>query len=362
MKVCICFNHFQDSDGVARAAVSIANLLSMNGFDVTIIPIFAYKQTEISELSTDVRVKPVLRFYFRGLARILDLLPGRWIYRLIVRDRYDIEVGFQHGISIKAISHSRNRSARHLGWVHGYDEKLEQKQSYQKLDVMICVSKANAIRLKHELQSDLQIDYCYNPINDKIVREKGKEKVELLTDGHPLFVSVGRHSPEKGYSRLLDCVARLHHDGYKFQLWLVGDGPEHEKLKMKSQELSLDHIVTFVGGTSNPHAYTSKADVFICSSFREGYSTACTEAIMLNVPVISTEVSGADEIIEDAECGMVVGLDDESLYQGMKTILDKPDLLQTWKEKLEITKNRFSYESRSEKILDVFSIDETNNE
>ena len=97
----------------------------------------------------------------------------------------------------------------------------------------------------------------------------------------PLFVSVGRHSPEKGYIRLINIIAKLRDEGYKMQLWLIGDGPQHEELVEHCNRLKLNDIVLFTGSTQNPHKYTVKGDVFVCSSYREGYSTACTEAIML---------------------------------------------------------------------------------
>ena len=57
----------------------------------------------------------------------------------------------------------------------------------------------------------------------------------------------------------------------------------------------------------------SRADLLVCASFAEGYSTVCVEANMLGIPVLSTCVDGAKEIVDDAGAGMVVGMDDDSL-------------------------------------------------
>ena len=74
---------------------------------------------------------------------------------------------------------------------------------------------------------------------------------------------------------------------------------------------------------------------------------------MLDVPVISTDVGGSREIIEDSEAGIHCALDDEALYNAMKTVLDNPQMIGTWKEKIKTTSKRFSQEERSKKLFDL---------
>ena len=120
--------------------------------------------------------------------------------------------------------------------------------------------------------------------------------------------------------------------------------------------MQLDENVHFFGRQDNPYAYMARADVFVCSSFSEGYSTACTEAIILGIPVLTTNVSGGKEIIDEAEAGLLVGMENEDLYSGMKKILNQPEILKTWKRTLAKTKERFSYASRLQKLYNIFGI------
>lgn len=356
MKICIILNHLGLSDGVARSAISIANILYEQGNKVTLIPIYSYDKKAKNELHSGIKIHTVFNMYYRGLDKIVNIIPPNILYKLIVKENYDIEVAFQYGISTKAIAYSTNNFAKHLLWMHGYDEKLKLKKYYLKVDQIYCVSKKSSDRLYNELEGRVAVDYCYNPINDMKICEQSKKPILLERDSSVLFVSVGRQSKEKGYSRLLDCVEKLKKEGYVFKLWLIGDGPEHQELIDKTQKLGLEDIVTFVGKVSNPHAYTAKADCFICSSFSEGYSTACVEAIILNIPVLTTSVNGSEEIIKEAQAGMIVGIDTNELYKGMKEILDNRTLISIWKEKLNFTKENFSYQNRKKKILDIFKI------
>lgn len=361
-KICLIFNHFQHQDGVSRSALAIANnLVKMELAEVTLISIFTDEKEFHKELDPRVKMKHVFGFYFRGMPHIVKHIPKSWIIRKSLNDEYDVMIGFQEGLPIKYIAAShRSSNVNKFAWLHCYFDWLipTLKDDYKKIGTVVCVSRCNAERLHKEIPI-ITTDYSYNPIDEKYVIKCGEEVCDIKRPTNmPLFVSVGRMSWEKGYDRLIRISRRLLDEGYKFNLWLVGDGPIYKELQSLNQELRMENCIKFLGRQNNPHKYTSKADLFICSSFIEGYSTACTEAIMLGVPVITTNVSGAEEIIEDAECGRLLGMDDESLYNGLKEILDSPTLVNEWKKKLLTTRQRFYAETRIKKLAKILRLDE----
>lgn len=350
-------NHFQLQDGVCRSAIAIANLLAKReDVEVTIIPLFRYDKSALEYLSREVKVKPVFRTYFKGMSSIVKKIPAKWMYKIIVGDKYDVNIAFQFGTSQVVISAGNDDKKLSIGWMHGYDYEMVMKPYYLKMDKMVCVSKCNADRLRKDLNEMVPVDYNYNPINDEQVREQGKSSINIERNDSLLFSTVGRISEEKGYSRLLNCIQKLKANGYIFKLWIIGDGSLLNSLKQQAKEQNIEDYVLFMGGQDNPHAFTSKSDVFICSSFSEGYSTACTEAIMLNVPVISTNVSGAEEIIGEAGCGLVCDNNEDTLYDAMKRVLDNPALVAEWKDTLKSTKYNFSPDKRFERFLDIVGL------
>lgn len=356
-KICLMYNHFQLQDGVNRSAMAIANeLVKRDDVDVTLIPLYRFDNECYKYLDKKVRVKRLFGFYFQGLTKIVRLLPAKWLYRWAINDKYDVNIAFQFGHSLRIIAAGVHYSHVSIGWMHGYDEGLVLKEYYEKMNKLVCVSKSNSIRLAHDLNKSVVVDYNYNPIDEKYICQQGREHINIERPQGILFVTVGRMSPEKGFERLLNCVKRLKNDGYNFCLWLIGDGALLDSLKLQASTLDIDDVVTFHGKQQNPHAFTSKADVFVCSSFVEGYSTACTEAIILNVPVITTNVSGAEEIIEAAECGEIFESTDEAIYLAMKRILDNPTLVQDWKNKLMKTKVNFYTEKRFCRFLDIVGL------
>ena len=193
-------------------------------------------------------------------------------------------------------------------------------------------------------------------IDDKKVQLQGNKLVDVFNNKCLKLVTVGRLSPEKGYLRLLDTLGKLKKEGFSFEMVFVGDGPQKTELITSCKKNNVDNEVIFVGNQSNPHKYTSKADVFICASHSEGYSTACTEAIMLGIPVITTRVSGAEEIIGDSEAGLVVENSNTGLYEGIKSVLQNPTIVNIWKDTIKTTKSRFSIEARTQRLIKILEV------
>lgn len=361
MKICFVFCHFQYQDGVCRSAIAIANILSeRSNIEVTLIPLFKYDKDVRKFLNASVNVKPFLGFYFRGIARLFENLPQRLLYKFIIREYYDYEIAFQYGPATTIMSHSTNNNAKHFVWMHGYDYGLRLLDCYKRFDKIICVSKQNANRLEQESGLMIPIDYSYNPIDDISIRKQGEQAAEMKETTYPRFVTVGRNSEEKGFDRLIKVSKRLIDEGLFFELLIIGDGPMHGQLKQLTKELNIEDYIHFLGAQENPHKYTSKSDLFICSSYTEGYSTACAEAIILGIPVLTTDVSGAKEIIEDSGAGQVVDNNDESLYLGIKDVLLDRSIINKWKANVICNNYKFSQTYRKDKLFNVLNIDKDN--
>lgn len=356
-KILILINHFQIQDGVTRTAIGLANELArQDDVEVTLQSIFKFDPKMRDWLNQRVEAKPFLGFYFRGLPRLVELIPSKMLYRFLAKDKYDVEIGFGKKLPIQAIAASSNEQAKHYAWIHDYDVGLKLLPCYKKVDKVLTVSKCHENRFRQETNGTIPVQCCHNIIDEKKVCTMGEDKIPMTRTKETTFVAVGRLEQGKGILRLIECCGRLKQEGYRFQLWLIGDGEQRTILEQRTEELKLGDIVHFLGSQRNPHAYTSKADVLVCASYSEGYSTVCVEAIQLGVPVLSTNVSGAEEIVEDACAGMVVGMEDEALYAGMKSILDDPDQIRRWKEILQTTKKTFSYENRAKELAQVLEI------
>lgn len=132
--------------------------------------------------------------------------------------------------------------------------------------------------------------------------------VERRADGQFRLIAVGRLSPEKGQSGLLDAVASMIQGGSNVRLTMVGDGPEEQRLKAKAVALGIADRVHFTGRLDEAGALAAiaAADALVLTSFMEGLPVVLMEALALNVPVVASRVAGVPELVEDGVTGLLI--------------------------------------------------------
>lgn len=341
--------------GMERVLVDIANALVGCGYDVTIL---AYAPTDY--LKADLHPDVHYIYCPRKLLKIRRRLPyfhrmyrkdkwekrasARTLYRYYVgREKYDCEVGFYRGPSIKIISGSTNKKTKKIAWVHtdfklcdpksiiGFFNNMDEaKTAYRSFDDIVCVSAqakesfVNVIGVPDE-----RVSVIYNMIDAKVIQRKAQEECPLQKRKFT-FVTVGRIIPDKGYIRLVDVVKRLKEEGFDFDLWIVGGGRAEEELKQHVGELQLNNV-QLMGMQDNPYKYVKEADMFVCSSIREGFSLAVAEALLLDIPVLSTRCTGPTEILDNGRFGILVDNSEQGLYEGMKQVLSNTEKMHIFK-------------------------------
>src|SRR5690606_29198551 len=154
--------------------------------------------------------------------------------------------------------------------------------------------------------------------------------------------SVGKVSHNKGFDRLLEAHQRLLSEGLQHQIHILGIGEDQPALEKRIIKLGMERTFNLHGFHKNPYKYISKCDIYVCASHREGFSTAVTEALILGIPVVSTEVSGARELLgKNNEYGIVTENSTDGLFAGLKMLLTNPEKLLFYKKQAQIRGNFF---------------------
>lgn len=327
-KILFLTNHIQYSDGVVKSLTELVNALDKEKYDITIMPVFRCDKNYLKNFDPAIKIKKMFGFYFRGLSKIIALLPQRALYQHFVKEKYDLEVAFQFGEPTKILAASTNSNAKHLAWIHGYgNQHLKDHESFDKI---VCCSKSSVEKYVKVFKYPEKITYLYNLVNEEVITEKAAEEISVEKKYDFTFCTVGRLSPEKGFLRLLKCHKKLMDEGLKHNLWIVGGGSEYNILKRYVDENSLGDSVVLFGKDNNPYKYMSKCDAFVCSSYSEGFSTVCVEAAMLGKPIVTTEVGGAKEFVAENDIGIMTENSDLALYEGMKEFLSSPEKLKSY--------------------------------
>ena len=160
----------------------------------------------------------------------------------------------------------------------------------------------------------------------------------------------------KAFDRLLHIVGKLKRLDYKVELWLLGEGEKRKELEDIIKQENISDIVTLWGFQSNPYKYMVHCDLFVCSSIGEGYSTAITEALIVGLPVVTTDCSGMAELLKGGECGIITENSEAALFEGVRSLLDHPESLLKYKEKAKVRGNEFSISHLMKPIEDLLAL------
>lgn len=226
---------------------------------------------------------------------------------------------------------------------------------YKMADCVVAVSREGAEQISN--MTGKKVHTIYNGIDiDEIERQSEEKTTNRWFEGDvPVAVAVGRLRSQKGYENLIEAVSEVNRTT-PLRLLIIGGGPLKCKLAGKAEKLGIRDKVDFTGPVSNPHRYTAKCDVFICSSLFEGFGMVLAEALALGMPVVSTDYKyGAGEIVEDGKSGILVPVKSPARMAEaiLKLLQDKELAAKMRKEAKERAKN-FSVERMTEETLKVF--------
>lgn len=128
---------------------------------------------------------------------------------------------------------------------------------------------------------------------------------QWATYDHFVFVAVGRLSPEKNQTMLLDAFAKVYVKHPEAELIIVGDGVSRDELENKAIALGIANVVLFTGQVDNPADYVALADVFVHPSLYEGQPMVLLEALMQQRLIIATNIAANIGVLGNQEYGLV---------------------------------------------------------
>lgn len=316
------------------------------------------------EMITTNRIQDIPQKAFRVTYQTLLKRFPKLLYKYILPNKkYDIEFAAIHGMADEILD-SPIKSSKKIIWIHNdlsnVQEYTEEKiKSFFKFDKILVISeKINQLFLNLAISSDQKnkIARIYNPIDVEEIKKLSMESFEnQKIDNEPIFVSIGTVFPQKGFDRLLSAHRRLLDEGYKHQIWIVGDGYDFPTIEKLVDDLKVNETAKLIGFKENPYPYFVQADYYILSSRYEGYPTVLFEAMVLAKPIIATDVSGVREMLNDGELGYIINNDEEGIYNGMKFFIENPELAAKYQEIIKSKSLPFSLNNAVKSIEQYFN-------
>lgn len=232
------------------------------------------------------------------------------------------------------IAWKKLKKGRSIHAVHGHADKNNNKikmmvekfinlKLFNSTDDIVTVSNSCAESLRDipGYSNSIKTNVIYNGIDcmasKNIAAIKLKDYVKL-PENSPILLMLGTYSSNKGHSFLFKVMLEVIKEYPECHLVICGDGIESEKTivkKLLADMTSINkniHLLDFIQGAS---AFMPQTDiVLIGSQENESFGLTAIEAMNNMVPVISTDVGGLKEVIEDSEVGYCCNKDNPKLF------------------------------------------------
>jgi phosphatidylinositol alpha-1,6-mannosyltransferase len=220
---------------------------------------------------------------------------------------------------------SRLMGKKFICSAHGTDflvrTRYSLKTNYLKAIDKIILSSAKTkelIKKINHLDDNKLIIIPYGLYLQDLEVKQNPQQIKNTLQLHPedfIIISVGRHVPRKNFQLVIKAMKNLKDTKPQAQLkyFLIGSGPDTDKLKIMTKNLKLGKIVTFLGNISDSmrNKYLKASDLFVLPSIAtkkaiEGFGLVYLEANFFNLPVIGTISGGITEAIEDHKSGILI--------------------------------------------------------
>ena len=181
--------------------------------------------------------------------------------------------------------------------VHAFITLMLKAVFYNLANTIIAISTKSKNSLEKIIINKNKVKLIYNPylVNNNNFKKKKNSNNSFN------ILCVGRLTKQKNFILVIKVINVLVKQYPNIILTVVGDGPLKRDL-IKSANKN----IKFLNWTNNIKKYFLKSDLFILSSYYEGLPNALIEAAYYNVPSISTDCSGAKDILLNNKGGYII--------------------------------------------------------
>jgi glycosyltransferase involved in cell wall biosynthesis len=242
---------------------------------------------------------------------------------------------------------------------------------YRRLDLLVMRRLNHLIAVSHATKAEMvaggvpaeSVTVIHNAIDTVAwAPDRGTEsfRAELALSGtFPVIGYVGRINQEKDLDTWLRAAAMVAQKYPTAKFVLVGDGrgdDTQSNLEQLAKTLGIENNLIFPGYRSSLQSVYAAFDIFMLSSRREGLPNCILEAMAMGLPVVTTDVAGAKELVKDQETGYVLPQGDvQGLGAALLKLVDDSVLRERFRRAgRERIEKEFSFANRLRRIEDLY--------
>lgn len=235
----------------------------------------------------------------------------------------------------------------------------------------LLVRNAHAIRVVSGFQKRALIENFGIP--EKIIRvipvgvnflplhgEKSDFKNSISTSltSKKVILFVGRFYKPKNLHLWIDAAERIRDHIHDVKFVMVGNGPMFSEIRNEVEERKLGDYFLFLGYVRHEElpAIYAAADIFLLSSYYEGFGRVVLESYMAGVPVVSTKCAGTLDLIDHESTGLLCPVNDaDALANSSIKLLKNDSLRMRYGEQGRIkVENKFCFSKLANDLVDFW--------
>ncbi len=346
--------------GAEKSLVNLLNELSGDQWQMDLL-LFKKKGAFLTQLPSQVRlldIPPALEKLFAPLKKAGKYLPVkvlgtacakffgktrkqrmafRWrhFYKKVIpmlEEKYDVAVAYVGTEVLYYVADCVQADKKYV-WIHNdyrtaSYSKTDDLPYLEKMDGIVSVSEDCVQVLREEFpQFAEKIHYIQNITSSAVVRSMADQPIPPEFTSGCNIVSVGRLSKQKGFDLAAQACAELKKQGLSFCWYILGDGDQKEKLEEMICRYDIADVFVLLGTRANPYPYMKHCTFLAQTSRFEGKSVVLDEAKILATPILATAYPTVADQIRHGEEGYVVALTWEGIAEGVRALLENPEIL-----------------------------------
>ncbi len=308
--------------GAERVAALLCNHWVSKGYQVTLVPTYSGRGQCLYELDPAINLDYLadhVRFHkIPIVGKIIRLFALR---KLIKTKKPDVIISFLTDVNIGTLLATRGLNTPVIVSERIYQPTIPlgnflerlRKITYPWANVIV-VQTQEAKQWQKENTPNAKISIIPNPLifplpNNNPIRSPS----EFIQDDWFHILAVGRLAKQKGHIDIIYAMAQLVKQQPKVKLIILGEGKERELLEVTIKNLKLEQHVSLVGRVGNLHDWYRAADLYVMSSYFEGFPNSLLEAMAYGLPCISYDcLTGPRDLIQHRFNGLLIPLQEKS--------------------------------------------------
>ena len=227
---------------------------------------------------------------------------------------------------------------------------LYSKNKYRNnkiIPVGISPIVTESICKRYKLQ---KVDTIFNGIYlDKYIPKR-----DYTIEENIVILNIARFAQQKNHIRLLRVFKHILSEFSNATLRLIGEGELLEKVKSEACRLGIENHVEFYGIREDIEMQMNKADIFVLSSDYEGMPITLIEAMASAIPIVSTNVGGIPDMLEDEISAMLTECDELQMAQAIISLLKDKSKRQRLGNAALINSKKFSNITMAKKYEKIY--------